>query len=127
MAFPVALLMLLRREVLALMPPWRLSGAFPLLIRTGPPTDAYPFGLGVKFHTRFEGGTELVTATFDSPLVPAAPGPLRKQARRLSVGAGWDRHRECVEGLVREGRNVDRNLGFAGFVEVCRLEDQLAA
>ena len=126
-AFPVALLMLLRREVLILMPPWRLSGAFPLLIRTSPPTYAYPFGLGVKFHTRFEDGTALVTATFDSQLVPAAPGPLRKQARRLSVEAGWDWHREGVDGLVREGHTIDRNLGFAGFVEVSRLEDQLAA
>jgi len=126
-AFPVALLMLLRREVVSLMAPWRLSGAFPLLIRTGPPTYAYPFGLGVKFHTLFEDGTALVTATFNSQLVPAAAGPLRKQARRLSVEAGWNWHRESVEGLLKEGRSVDRNLGFAGFVEVCRLEDQVAS
>jgi hypothetical protein len=123
-AFPVTLLMLLRREVLAMMPPWRLSGAFPLLIRTTPPTYAYPFGLGVKFHTRFEDGTALVTATFASQLVPATPSPLRKQARRMSVEAGWDWHREGVEALVRDGRCTDLNLGFLGFVEVCRLEDQ---
>jgi hypothetical protein len=125
-AFPAAVLMLLRREVLALLPPWRLSGAFPLLIRIAPPTYAYAFGLGVKFHTRFEDGAVLVTATFASQL-PAAPNPIRKQARRMSVEAGWDWHRQRVEGMVREGRSVDRNLGFAGFAEVCRLEDQVAA
>lgn len=126
-AFPAAVLMLLRREVVSLRAPWRLSGAFPLLIRTSPPAYAYAFGLGVKFHTRFEDGTALVTATFNSQLVPAAPGPLRKQARRLSVEAGWDWHRASVEGLVKEGRSADCNLGFAGFVEICRLEDQIAS
>ena len=126
-AFPAAVMMLMRREVLVLLPPWRLSGAFPLLIQTSPPTYAYAFGLGVKFHTRFEDGTALVTATFASQLLPAAPNPIRKQARRMSVEAGWDWHRQGVEGMMGEGRSVDRNLGFAGFVEICRLEDQLAA
>ena len=126
-AFPTAVLMILRREVLALLPPWRLSGAFPLLVRIAPPTYAYPFGPGVKFHTRFEDGTALVSAAFASQLLPTVSNPISKQARRMSVEAGWDWHRQGVEGMIREGRNVHRNLGFAGFVEVCRLEDRLAA
>jgi hypothetical protein len=89
-AFPAALLMLMRREVVGLFPPWKLSGAFPLLIHTAPPAYAIPFGLGVKFHTRFEDGTALVTATFASKLLPAPPNPIRKQARRMSVESGWD-------------------------------------
>jgi hypothetical protein len=82
--------------------------------------------MGVKFHTRFEDGTALVTATFASQLLPAAPNPIRKQARRMSVEAGWDWHRQAVAGMMREGRSVDRNLGFAGFVAICRLEDEVA-
>lgn len=125
-SLPVSLVMVLRREVLGLLPPWRLSGAAPLLIRITPPAYAYAFGLGVKFHTRFEDGSALVTATFASHLLPSSPGPLRKQARRMSVEAGWDWHRDTVEDCARAGRSVDRNLGFAGFVEICRLEDQIA-
>ena len=126
-AFPAAVLMLMRREVLGLLPSWKLSGAFPLLVHTSPPTYAYAFGLGVKLHTRFEDGTALVTATFASQLLPAAPDPIRKQARRMSVEAGWDWHRQGVAGMMGEGRSVDRNLGFAGFVAICRLEDEVAA
>jgi len=80
--------MVLRREVLGLLPPGRLSGAFPLLIRITPPAYACAFGLGAKFHTRFEDGSALATAAFASPLLPSSPGPLRKQTRRMSVEAG---------------------------------------
>jgi len=125
-SFPVMAAMALRREVVSVRPGRRLSAAFPLLIRLSPPTYAYPFGLGVKYHTAFLDGSALVTANFESLLVPPAPGKLRKQSRRLPVEEAWEWHRKTVELMVHDGHDPDNHFAFEGFVRISRLEDEAA-
>ena len=87
----------------------------------------HAFGLGVRFHTRFNDGTALVTAAFVPELMPQAPGRLCKPGGGISIDMGWDRHRETIAEMERDGRQSDHHLSFENFVETGCLEDQLAS
>jgi hypothetical protein len=120
------LAMVLKREVVRIRSPLRVVSFHPLLVHREQAVYAHIFGLGVKFYTRFEDTTGLVTANFESHLVPKGPSPLEKSGADMRIAEAWALHQEGMARAEAEGKAVDRSVRFEAYVEVARWEDELA-
>ena len=86
-------------------------------------TYACPFGLGVKFYTRFTDGTCIISANFESPAINDENEKLYKFAASRTIGETWKSHRTWVEKLSAEGKQKSEPLSFAAYVKLAQSED----
>ena len=123
---PMLLLMLLKREVLALQPPLRLGVATILLQHPDPSTVALCMGKGVKFYTGFTDETLLISGTFQSYAIPRASSQIIKLFPSPSIDSAWSAHCESVRKLEAQGRQVRPTTTFAEFRELSEHEEDLS-
>lgn len=86
-------------------------------------TYAAPFGLGVKFYTRFTDGTCLISANFESPTIQDDKEKLYKFAVPRTILSAVMDHEKRVQKFVSEGKEKDEHLSFAGFLKLTQQED----
>ncbi len=119
---PMTLLMLFKGEVLGGHGRFDAGGSYLLMRHRRPWTIALPLGLGVKLYTAFTDGTLLVSASFDSYLVPAG-NSIIKHASKLPLDEAWALHQQRVEEMEDQGKQVLQALDFNRYVEMSRHEE----
>jgi hypothetical protein len=83
-------------------------------------------GMGIKFYSRFSGGTLLITSTFQSYAVPRAGSSILKLNPSADIAQAWTAHEEAVRNL-EHGKGPVRNLiRFEDYVALSRQEEDLS-
>ena len=117
----VALLMLLKREVIRLDGGARFQTCHPLLTAGDNAAYAEAHSFGIKFYTAFTDGTFLVSAGHASQ---DCEGPVMTMHwRRASIAEIWADHRSAIEVFEAAGRSVDRGADFETFADISRREE----
>ena len=110
------ILMLLKREVLAMQPGMRIALCYPVFLSADRSTFAFPFGLGVKFYTAFQDGGLLVSETFEG--CPADQSAVVVNQKSGSIAQTWSDHQNQMHALEQEGKVVDRQSSFEFFTQI---------
>ncbi len=117
----VALLMLLKREVIRLGGGARFQTCHPLLTEGDHGAYAEAHSFGIQFYTAFTDGTFLVSGGHASQ---DCEGPvMTKRWRWASVAEIWADHRSAIEVFEAAGRRVDRRGDFETFADMSRREE----
>ena len=126
--FPIVLLMRAQKEVIQIQSPLRIAVCCPILVAREHATYAVMMGYGVKFYTNFTDGTGLISANFPSFDILDQKGKLYKYAapQPIAIESAWGLHRDRIESLRAEGKQVRNRIGFEDFVELSAREDQSA-
>lgn len=115
----VVLLMLWKREVLAIHNGNRILLGHPIFADKNATAYAQPIGLGVKFHSVFQDGTVLISANFGENL--SAPRFTRRPYKGSSVSETWAEHQRSIESLEADGNQIKKlQISFEEFVEIIR-------
>lgn len=121
---PVWLLMLLKREVLRVQRPLRISSSYPLLLSHDHSTFALICGLGIKFYTLFDDDTGLITSTIPSRTLANERWRLYKYIVSHDAEWAWASHQERSKQLVLSGKTAQCDGRFQTYVTLSQREDQ---
>ena len=124
--FPMALLMLLHREVLTIQSPLRISPGYSLLYHTDPPTIALPMGMGIKLYTDFTDRSILISCTFSNTAVPNPSPHIRRIATTKGIDEAWRLHQSNVRDIESGGRVVVPQISFNSYVDMSHREEYTA-
>ena len=123
---PVLVLAGIHREVLVVRRPLRLAAANWLLSHNDPPSIALCMGMGVKFYTSFSDGTRLISSDFTSDAVPRPGSRIVRLPPWPTLGETWNAHKQRAAELASEVRRLALSVGFADYVEMSRVEEDLS-
>ena len=99
-----------------------LTTAYPLLGHRETPTFALVSALGVKFLTGFTDGTLLLTTNTVRTEHLDAAAQYYKYVGPESVEALWVFHQNKLEGLLKDGKEIQAGRTFADYVWLSRIE-----
>jgi len=98
----------------------KILAGYPVLVSKDETTYANPNGHGVKFLTAFQDGTLLASGSYADD---TTRGPMVvKHSRTASIGDTWAGHRERIQELEAEGKQVVRQVGYQAFTEMAPKE-----
>jgi hypothetical protein len=121
-ALPMALLMLIKREILGMDRRLHVAASFVLMYHNSPTTVVVPMGLGIKLYTSFTDRTLLISANFPSCAASHETLVIR-EAATMTVGEAWERHKQRIAELENDGKVVSRSAGFNQYVEWSHQEE----
>jgi hypothetical protein len=124
--FPMFILMLVNREVVAVRSPLRLAAGNLLLLHPDPPALALPMGMGTKIYTDFTDRTILISCTFSSYAVPRPGSSIAKIITSKGIDEAWRLHQQRVLELQSEGKAVVAHTSFDDYVDMSRREEDLS-
>lgn len=102
--FPLLLLALFNREIIRVLPPFRIALANVLMAHDDPPSIALCMGLGVKIYSGFTDQTLLISSTFQSDARPKVTSPIVRFFPSKEIDLAWASHRESVKALAAKGK-----------------------
>ena len=116
--YPIVLytIMLLNRET-AIVKGSRIVFGYPVLNSTDGKTYVYLMQLGLKFYTRFEDGSILLTKSFGGT-AKFGPNVIFQRLCDASIHDVWTEHNNRVQQLEAEGKRADAETGFATFYRI---------
>lgn len=113
----VFLTMLLNREVASIQNGSELCFGFPVFISSSRTTYAHPLQLGIKYYTRFQDGTILLTKNFGGK-AKYGPRVVFQKTKNASISDTWAEHQKQIEALQATGKQVDREVSFQAYSEI---------
>jgi hypothetical protein len=113
----VSLIMLLNREVATVEGGSKLLFGFPVFISGNRTTYAHPNQLGMKFHTRFQDGTILMTKNFGGKK-KYGPTVVVHRMSGASISDAWAEHQKQIQNLEAAGKQADHEISFLSFVNI---------
>jgi len=116
--YPVLLytIMLLNRET-ATVKGSRIVFGYPVLNSSDGKTYVYLMQLGLKFYTRFQDGTVLLTKSFGGTTTYGS-NVIFQRLCNASIRDIWMEHSRRVQQLEANGRQVEGEIGFATFYRI---------
>jgi hypothetical protein len=116
--YPIVLytIMLLNRET-AIVKGSRIVFGYPVLNSDDGKTYVYLMQLGLKFYTRFEDGSILLTKSFGGT-AKFSPNVIFQRLCDASIHDVWTEHNNRVQQLESEGKRADGETGFATFYRI---------
>jgi hypothetical protein len=120
---PILLLMLSKKEVLAIRRPLRLGAGFMLLAHPQPPAIALPMGMGVKLYSSFTDGSLLISSTFAPAAVPGPGSPIAKITGLAGTQDTWRLHQDRLRQLEEGGKIVQAQTSFDTYIAMSRQEE----
>jgi hypothetical protein len=93
---------------------------YPVLASADGATYANPNDMGVKFFTSFDDGSLLASGTYDDPT--ARSPKIIRQFRKAGIADTWTWHQTRAQALESEGKRIDRNPTYQGYVRISDFE-----
>jgi len=114
------LMMLVKREVLALGRGGRVLLVLPIFCSADGRAFAHPFALGVKFQTAFRNGLLLITKNFKDDCCETPEFVV--QAADRTVSETWQTHQEWLDRLDREANPAKRDCSYQAYAAISSRE-----
>ena len=119
----VLLMMLIKREVLALRGGAKILNAMPVYRSVDGRTFGRLFGLGVKFQTAFRNGQILTTKNFGDECCETPEFVM--QAANRTISETWQAHQEWLSRLDTETNPASRDSSYQAYEAISRRESDL--
>lgn len=117
----IVILMLLKREVMAIHDSTKILIAYPVFISRAKTTFVHPNVFGVKFFTSFQDGTLLVSKNYGDE-GGVGRNVIANPCGGASIKDTWSAHQKRIEEMERSGKLASARAGHQAYAELSHQE-----